>query len=283
MANKSWLNKNDFPFESHYFELPIGRMHYIVEGEGMPIVFVHGNPGWSYEFRKTVLALRKETRCIAADHIGFGLSDKPPHWDYIPRKHAENFAAFIGHFNFDKFILVVNDWGGPIGISYAIDHPDSIYHLVITNSWMWSVKHDMYYRLFSSFAGGPIGRFLIKNFNFFGRVIIKACFADTKNFSRALYAHLENKSDRKGCWTFPKHIIASSDWLDSLWNNRQRLAGIPLTMIWGVKDIAFREKEFNFWINSFPIHTVLKLENAGHYPHEEAPDAFIDQLRKSIT
>lgn len=280
--NKSWLNRTEYPFKSNYLDLPMGRMHYVDEGKGIPIVFVHGNPGWSYEYRKSIKALSGTNRCIAADNIGFGLSDKPFDWNYLPENHAANFAQFIDNLRLEKFVLVVNDWGGPIGLSYAINNPDKIRHIVITNTWMWSAKNDPYYKKFSGFAGGPIGRFLIKNFNFFGRVIIKKCIVDKKHFDPAIFRHLETRKDRKGCWTFPKQIIASGDWLESLWQRKKNLDGIPKTLIWGMKDIAFREQEFNVWDKELTNKSVIKLNNTGHYPHEEAADIFIDELKKSL-
>jgi haloalkane dehalogenase len=278
-----WLDRNEYPFESKYFELPMGKMHFIDEGEGTPFVFVHGNPGWSFEFRDVVKELSKTHRCIANDHIGFGLSDKPSEWNYLPVNHAENFKKFISNLHLDKLILIVNDWGGPIGLSYAVENPEKLKYVVITNTWMWSVKNDPYYRLFSGFVGGSIGRFLIRNFNFFGRVIIKKCIVDNSHFHPTIYRHLETKNDRKGCWTFPKQIIASSDWIDSVWQRRNNLTGIPKTIIWGMKDIAFREKKLNIWIEEFPDAQVIKLDNVGHYPHEEATDVFIAELRKLST
>jgi haloalkane dehalogenase len=175
---------------------------------------------------------------------------------------------------------VVNDWGGPIGLAYAVNNPEKIKHLIITNTWMWSAKDDLYYRIFSGFVGGPIGRFLIRNFNFFGKVIIRQCIVDKRNFHSTIYNHLETKNDRKGCWTFPKQIIDSSDWLDGLWQKRQNLDEIPKTLIWGMKDIAFREKELNVWNSELKNKIVIKLDNVGHYPHEEATELFVRELKK---
>ena len=282
-SDKSWLSKTEYPFKSNYYKLPIGKMHYLDEGSGFPIVFVHGNPGWSYEYRKQIKELSRTNRCIAADNIGFGLSDKPYDWNYLPQNHAENFAAFIEHLKLDKFVLVVNDWGGPIGLSYAINHPEKIKHIIITNTWLWSSKDDLYFRMFSGFVGGPIGRFLIRKYNFFGKVIIKSCFADKSKFDKTVYEHLETEQDRKGCWTFPKQIIAASDWLESLWQQRSKIQEIPKTIIWGMKDIAFREKELNIWDKGLKNKEIIRLKNAGHYPHEEAAERFSEVLLNSAS
>ncbi len=278
-----WLNKQEYPFESKYFNLPMGNMHYIDEGQGGPIVFVHGNPGWSFEYRNAIKELSRTNRCIAMDHIGFGLSDKPYDWDYLPKNHAANFGKLIDSLNLDKITIVVNDWGGPIGLSYAINHPEKIKHLVILNTWMWSAADDPYYQKYSAFMGGAIGRFLIRNFNFFGKVMVKKIVADPKklpkHIHRHFYAPLATRKDRKGCWVFPKEVIGSSDWLDSLWQQRDKIKDIPATIIWGMKDIAFREKELNAWENLLTSKKVVRLDNVGHYPQEEAAQTFIHELK----
>jgi len=180
---KPWLDTVEYPFENHYFELSMGKMHYLDEGEGDPIIFLHGNPGWSFEYRNAIKELSKTNRCIANDHIGFGLSDKPYEWNYLPKNHAENFEKFINNLKLDNIILVVNDWGGPIGLSYALKYPEKIRHLFILNTWMWSAADDPYYRKYSGFMGGPIGRFLIRNFNFFGKVMVEKIVGEPKKVS----------------------------------------------------------------------------------------------------
>ncbi|MBN2725361.1 MAG: alpha/beta fold hydrolase [Deltaproteobacteria bacterium] len=273
-----WLNRDEYPFDSNWFELPMGKMHYVDEGEGDSLVFVHGNPGWSYEFRKVIKAVSRTMRCIACDHIGFGLSDKPFEWNYLPSSHADNFEKLMLHLGLDNIILVVNDWGGPIGLSFALKYPEKIKHIIITNTWMWSAENDPYYRKFSSFMGGPIGRFLIRNFNFFGKVVIKKCYADKKNFDSGIYAHLNTRNDRKGCWTFPGQIIGSSRWLEQLWNDKEKLESVPKTLIWGLKDIAFREKEFETWRKSMVFQRIIPLLTSGHYPHEEDSNVIIEEI-----
>jgi haloalkane dehalogenase len=254
-------------------------MHYIDEGEGPPIVFVHGNPGWSFEYRKLIRELSENNRCIAADHIGFGLSDKPIDWDYLPQSHAGNFAAFMDSLDLEPAVLVINDWGGPIGLSYALCRPERFRHLLITNTWMWSVRGDPYYRLFSGFAGGQVGRFLIRHFNFFGKVIIRQCMADKKKLHPAIYQHLETRDERKGSWVFPKQIVGASEWLDQLWRQRGSLDEIPKTLFWGMRDIAFRKKELDVWSAQWPEAEVIRAEEAGHYPHEEAAETMTAKLR----
>ncbi|MCU0448534.1 MAG: alpha/beta fold hydrolase [Bernardetiaceae bacterium] len=280
-----WLNPSEYPFANHYLDLPAGRLHYVDEGAGDPIVFVHGNPGWSFEFRNVIKPMLATHRCVAPDHLGFGLSDKPPHWDYLPQQHADHFAQLLDHLQLDNLTLVVSDWGGPIGLSYVIRYPHKVRKIVILNSWLWSVASDPYYRRFSGFMGGPVGRFLITRFNFFGKVIVKKALGDpsklTKEVHRHYYQHLAEPADRKGCCVFPEQIIGASSWLDSLWAQRQKINQLPTTLIWGLKDIAFREQELAHWLAHWPAPEVIKLAGVGHYPQEEAPDVVVRALRQS--
>ena len=279
--NPKWLDRIEYPFESNYAALPIGKMHYVDEGSGDPIVMVHGNPGWSFEFRNIIKGLSKTHRCIAPDHIGFGLSDKPLDWNYLPEKHAENFEMFMDNLNLKNIILIVSDWGGPIGLSYAIKHPEKVKKLILLNTWMWSVENDPYYRKFSKMMGGGFGRFMIKHFNIFGRMVVKKALGDkklSKDIHRHYYKHLNRKKFRKGCYTFPKEIIGSSAWLESLWQQREKINATPTTIIWGMKDIAFREQELNYWIEHWKKPNVIRLPNVGHFPQEEAPKKVIEEL-----
>ncbi|MCU7940718.1 MAG: alpha/beta fold hydrolase [gamma proteobacterium symbiont of Bathyaustriella thionipta] len=108
---EKWLDKNEYPFQSNYFELPMGRIHYIDEGESdHAIVMVHGNPAWSYTYRKLITCLSKKYRCIALDHIGFGMSDKPINWDYLPENHAINLEKLLKHLSLKSKVYDIGRW-----------------------------------------------------------------------------------------------------------------------------------------------------------------------------
>lgn len=277
-----WLDRNAYPFESRYFNQPAGRMHYIDEGTGDPLVMVHGNPGWSFEFRHLVKSLSGHYRCIAPDHIGFGLSDKPADWTYLPEQQAENFARLMEGLRLDKVTLLVNDWGGPIALSWALRHPEKVKRIVLLNSWMWPVNDDPHFRKFSSMMGGAAGRFLIRYFNIFARFVVKKAVGDKTKLPQAVHRqyirHLSKPSERKGSYVFPRHIVASGEWLGTLWERRERIAQLPVIIVWGMKDIAFREKELLRWQSLWPEAKLLRLGKVGHYPQEEAPETLIAEL-----
>jgi haloalkane dehalogenase len=282
-SNADWLNRKEYPFMGKLFNQPMGLMHYLDEGSGDPIVMVHGNPGWSFEFRHLVKAMAGSHRCIVPDHIGFGFSEKPYSWDYLPQHHAENLERLLDHLNLQQITFVFNDWGGPIAMHYALKHPERVKHLVILNTWLWDVSDDKHFRRFSGFMGGAVGRFLIRNFNFFGKAVVKKAIANKKALTRDVHAHyykhLPSARHRKGNYVFPKQIVDSGTWLNSLWVQREKLSHTKVSLIWGMKDIAFREKELLRWMEAFPNATVTRLPEVGHYPQEEAPDVVIAALK----
>jgi haloalkane dehalogenase len=286
MTIPEWLDRQEYPFEPHFFTTPAGNIHYVDEGNGDPIVFVHGNAGWSFEFRKLIMEFSRDKRCIAPDLIGFGLSDKPAEWSYLPEEHAKNLDLFLESVAPGYITLVVGDWGGPVGLSYALDPPEKITNIVITNTWLWPVRSDWYYRAFSALMGGPVGRWLIRNHNFYVRNILRSAFGDKSRLTPEIHAQylmpLSQPDERKGNWVFPGQIIGSSDWLQSLWDRRDLLQEKNILIAWGMRDIAFREKELKTWMNAFPRARVVRFEDAGHFVPEEKPDELIREIKYLI-
>ncbi|UCG70057.1 MAG: alpha/beta fold hydrolase [Thermoplasmata archaeon] len=273
MKNTSWLDREEYPFKSNFLQLDMGRMLYIDVGKGEPIVMFHGNPTWSFLYRHIVKGLSKKYRCIAMDYLGFGLSDKPSNWSYLPEDHAKNIQKLIEALDLKEITLIVQDWGGPIGLSYAINNPNNVKRIIIMNTWMWSIKGDSHFERFSKFLGGRFGRFLIMRLNFFVRVVMKLIIGDRSKLPKSIHRHyimpLKNPKERIGCWVFPKEIIGSDDWVKSLWSLRKNIEDKPTLILWGMKDSAFREQELKKWEELFSNHKTVKFENVGHYVQEE--------------
>jgi haloalkane dehalogenase len=126
----NWLDREAYPFRSRWTHSAGSRLHYVDEGNGDAVLFVHGTPTWSFEFRHLITALAPTYRCIALDHLGFGLSDRPRRVDYSPKAHAER-LAFVSDLHLDRFTLVVHDYGGPIGLPLAFSTPSPVQRLVL--------------------------------------------------------------------------------------------------------------------------------------------------------
>jgi len=282
MGNTGWIDRNEYPFVSHHFQTQAGKLHYVDVGEGQPVVMLHGNPTWSFLYRKLIKQLSPNYRCIAPDYLGFGLSDKPADWPYLPEDHANNLEALIGHLGLKNITLVVGDWGGPIGMHYAVTHPENVARFVVTNTWAWPVNRDFHFVAFSAFMGGPLGRLLIRYFNFFVSPFMRAAFGDKNKLSDHALSHyqaaLPTAASRKGCYVFPKQIIASTSWLEQLWSKFSVLKDKPALFVWGMKDVAFREQELKRWQRVLPNSLTLRLNSVGHFVAEEAPQELGDAV-----
>jgi haloalkane dehalogenase len=274
-----WVDRTEYPFRSHYLATEHGNLHYVDEGSGEVILFVHGNPTWSFMYRHLIKGLRAGFRCVAPDHIGFGLSDKPFDVSYLPQFHAENLQLLIEQRHLKDITLVVHDWGGAIGMAYALDHPGNVKRLIVLNTSFWSVMGIKEAEDFSRYLGGPAGRFLCRYFNAFPRFIVPYAFGDLSKLTRAVHRNyiepFPTPQSRKATWVFPKAIIGESDWLASLWDKRDRLADKPVLVLWGLRDPAFGLRELDRWKTAFPHLEAQTFPGVGHFVAEELGPAAI--------
>ena len=283
-SRPDWLSDDMFPFESKFLSTPSGQsMHFIDEGDGEPIVFIHGNPSWSFEFRHLVKALRSDVRCIAPDHIGFGLSSRSDRReDYHPQAHADAFAALMDHLDLRNSTLYMNDWGGPIGLHFARSHPDRVKRIVIANTWCWPVSRDPHFAMFSFMMASWIGRFLIKRFNFFVNRVLPMAVGRKDALTPQIMAHYRNAlptpDARSACAAFPGYIVGATDWIGSIWDDRDSFSDLPALILWGMKDIAFRKKELERWKSELTDFDAYEFEDCGHFLAEECPERILPLL-----
>ena len=284
VSRPSWLSPELFPFDSRYFTTPAGALHYVDEGAGRPLVFVHGNPSWSFEFRHLIAALRSDFRCVAVDHIGFGLSDKSRSQEELdPRRHALRLRALLDHLALDDVTLVMGDWGGPIGLDFAVAHPARVSNLVLFNTWAWPVNGDLHYEMFSRMMGSPVGQFWIRCFNVFVNVVLPMSVGDKSVLTPEVMRHyqgpFERVEDRLGQAILPQHILAARSWLGDIWRRRGAFADKPALIVWGGSDIAFRDKELAVWREALGDATVHLHETVGHLVAEEIPDRVVAHMQ----
>ena len=182
--SQSWIDTTLYPFENRFLQLETGNMHYVDEGKGETILFVHGTPTWSFLYRDFIKELSKENRCIAIDHIGFGLSEKPDSVPGTPEWHAQNLSEFIKKMNLQNITLVVHDFGGPIGLAAGIENNDRINKVVLFNSWLWATKQNQEAQKIDKLINSRLGKFMYLNMNFSPKVLLKKGFANKKNLSK---------------------------------------------------------------------------------------------------
>ena len=285
-AVPAWVDRAAYPFESRWLELPAGRLHYVDEGGGPAILFVHGTPTWSFEWRRLIAGLRGTHRCIALDHLGFGLSDRPAGATYTPEAHAERLREFVAGLGLERFTLVVHDFGGPIGLPLALDSR-RVERLVVLNSWMWSFADDAEMTKRAKMVSGAFGRFLYRRFNASLRLITPSAYGDRKKLTKAIHAQYLNvfpdaDSRERVLYALALALTGSAAHYDGLWRRRDALAAIPSLVVWGMKDSAFRPHQLAKWREGLPHAQVVELAGAGHWPHEEEPDAVLATVRDFV-
>lgn len=278
----NWLDTKEYPFQSNYFEINGQKLHYIDEGKGETILFIHGTPSWSFDFRNSIKALQDQYRCIAIDHIGFGLSDKPEVYDYSTQNHSATLEKFILDKKLENITLVVHDFGGPIGLNFAMRYPDKIKKLVILNSWLWSSQTDPDFIKLSKILKSPLLPFLYRYLNFSPKFILPKSFGDHKLSRHLLKQYTKpfaNKTQRTGALAFAKSLLNDQNWFEELWNKRKTISAKPTLFIWGMKDPVIKSKYLEKFESGFTHSKTIRLETCGHFPQEEQAEETIIALQ----
>lgn len=279
----AWVDRTLYPFQSKWIKLDEIELHYIDEGHGEVILFVHGTPEWSFAYRNVILELRKDFRCVALDLMGFGLSDKPPGEDYSCKGHAVRLEHFIDRLGLSHITIVGNDFGGGILLHYAVAHVDRIRAIVLTNTWCWSLANDPHYARPARMMRGWLGRFMYLRLNFPVKIILPAAYGDRKKLRPAIHNHykkaLPDISSRMGAYAFSKELMDASGWWEQVRGRLGVLGEVPKLILWGLADRFVPSYELQKWIAEFPGVRVVTFETAGHFLHEEEPERMAEEIR----
>jgi haloalkane dehalogenase len=287
--SECWPDAGSWRWAPQWLELGEGRLHYVRGGSGPPVVFVHGTPTWSYEWRHALDAVSDRHEVIAVDHLGFGRSDRPLEADYSPEAHAARFReAMTALVPSGRVSLVVHDFGGPIALDWALDHPERLAHLVIVNSWMWPLEDDPSMSRVVRLAGSRLFRILYRRLNFSLRFIMPAAYADRSRLTPAIHAQYlavfpDRDSRERVLFALARSLADSSRFYANLWERRARLAAVPVTVVWGMQDNAFKPAMLARWREAISHARLQPMEGAGHWPHEELPDEFNRALAEALS
>jgi len=267
------VDRDLYPFESRWFDGPRGRMHYIDEGAGVPIVFFHGNPTWSFLYRNIITRLRDEFRCIAIDYLGFGLSERPANFGYTVEEQAGATGELLDHLGLDGFITMGQDWGGPISMAVGTARHDRIRAVTLGNTWFWPSDHWKL-KLFSIAMGTRPMQSLILRRNAFVEALP---YATATKPNPAVMAHYRGVQPcpeaRRGIAELPKQIRAARPLLARLEHDVPALLGDkPALFVWGMKDPVFPlGRAIGRLQDAFPDNVVRLLPEAKHFIQEDAP------------
>lgn len=272
---------------SETFRTAAGQMIYTDVGDGPPVVLLHGNPTSARLYRSLIRALAPQYRCIAPDYLGFGRSAAPTDFSYRPPAHATLIEQLLRNLALDEVTLVLHDWGGPIGLSYALRHPTTVRRLVLTNTWAWPLTDRPLVQLFSRLVGTSVGRILIERFNAFARVVMPLTLGRDGWHEASwidVYADaLDSTVRRRACWTFARSLTREGTWLRALWTHRDRLRARPVLLCWGMADPAFgTESTLLRWQTLFPRAQVHRWAHVGHYVPEEAGPALAARIHSFL-
>jgi len=281
-----WLARG-YPFAPENFATPRGaRMSYLDEGPRADeaVLMLHGNPTWSFYFRHLVQALSPTVRCIAPDHIGMGLSEKPPDYDYTLATRIGDIEALIVSLALKRVHLVVHDWGGAIGFGLAAHRPELIGRLVILNTAAFA-STDIPRRI--ALCKMPVvGPLLVRGFNGFAwpatwmAMHRRALTADEK---RGYLFPYDSWANRVAVSEFVRDIPlnpAHRSWpaLAAVEQGLVQFRDRRALVIWGGRDFCFNDSFLARWRKIFPEAEVDRIADAGHYVLEDARDAVVPSI-----
>lgn len=269
-----------YPFESRWFDGPRGRMHYLDEGQGQPILLVHGNPTWSFLYRKMIPWLTQSGfRCLVPDLLGYGLSEHPVSFGFTAREQVEALLAFVQARELEDLVVLGQDWGGPIALGVSVQMPESIRGIVLGSTFAWRasgitrcIGHVL--RL------GAIQRWMVNGDRFIERMMGLARTSLTKQELEHYQLVASTPDLRRAKAVLPRELLDADDWLDELERGViQRLGEARTLLIQGKKD-AFSDSLVRRLGQMLPNHIVLTLPHAGHFFQEDAPREVSDAIRE---
>ena len=286
---------NEYPFEPSFFLHPAMTVrarpiapvaqHFVDEGPkgAPPLLFLHGNPTWSFAWRRAIGALSPRFRCVAPDHIGCGLSEKPADYPYLLAQHAENLERLVLALDLNDITLVAHDWGGAIGMGFARRHPERIARLVLMNTAAFRSR-KMPLRI-AACRVPVFGRLAVRGMNAFARA---ATFMAVERplpptIKRGYLLPYDSWSARIATLAFVDDIPMSNrhpSWgeLSLIEQSLAQFQDRPAALLWGERDWCFTPKYRAEWQRRFPDAEVHHFENAGHYLFEDAGDEVVATL-----
>lgn len=272
-----------YPFDSHLLRMAAYSYHYLDEGQGEPLLMLHGNPTWSFYWRRLVAEFRDRYRVVVPDHMGCGMSDKPQQYPYHLQRHIDNLIHLIEHLDLNRITLLAHDWGGAIGLGAALAVPQRFARFVLFNTGAYP-PHFVPLRI--RLCRLPLlGTFAIRGLNIFTRSALRLATARPSGLTSPVKAGLMAPYD---CWArrvaidqFVRDIPFTSlhptyRTLRTIEQNLPQLEKRPMQLIWGMKDWCFNASCLERLAAIFPSASIHRLTDAGHYVVEDAHEQVVN-------
>ena len=282
--------RKHFPFESRFARINGHRMHYVDEGEGDPVLLLHGNPTWSFLYRKFIPRIvAAGYRAIAPDHIGFGLSDRPAReHDFSLENHIANLAEFIRGLGLTRLTVVCQDWGGPTGLACAVLNPAAFKALVVMNTWAWPEPTAFHSAVFPwrMMHAPVVGPYLFQRRNILVERGLYLSVVHREQFlEEALPAYrfvMPDYDSRLLTRVFPRLIPLRSDdrssatmhWLEQALRNSK----IPALIVWGKEEIVFPAECAQRFKTLLPHAKGPFWVTGSHFLQEDSPEEICNHI-----
>lgn len=287
LADNPPIWRAEYPFASQYYSLGDFRMHYVhnaASASDAPVLCVHGNPTWSFYYRRILLGLPRQ-RVYAVDHVGCGLSDKPQRYRYTLRQHADNLKSLIEHLQLERITLLAHDWGGAIGMLAATEMPERFERIMLLNTAAFPPPY-VPWRI-AACRLPLFGSWAIRYGNLFARAATRMTINRLPRLPAPAAAGLLAPYDR------PAHRVAIDGFvrdipltrrhptyavLEQLERQLPTLADKPASLVWGMQDWCFRPECLERLADHLPRAHRVELPDVGHYVMEEAADEVLAEL-----
>jgi cis-3-alkyl-4-acyloxetan-2-one decarboxylase len=288
------MNNPLFPFKNQHINRDGLKYAYVDEGQGDPVVMVHGNPSWSFYYRNLVAALKDDYRCIAPDHMGCGLSDKPgdDQYEYTLERRVDDLEALLDHLGLTENItLVLHDWGGMIGMAWATRHPERVKQLVILNTSAFHLPKTKRF---------PLGLWICRN-TWLGTLLVRGCNAFARGAAKvgckrnpmskelrdAYCAPYDSWENRIATLRFVQDIpLRAGDRaypiVTEVEEKAKQFQDRPMLICWGLKDFVFDKHFLKLWTDQFPQAEVHRFGDCGHYILEDAQEEVIGHIKQFL-
>lgn len=277
-----------YPFVPRYYMNGEFEMHFVDEGQGEPLVMLHGDPTWGYLYRNFIPSLARQYRCIVPDHMGMGKSAVPQDRSlYHLEQHVSNLEALLLSLDVRDLTLVLHDWGGPVGLGFATRHPERIKRLILLNTWA-----------FAPWPAGPFPRLLelIRSARGESFVLQKNGYLEpairgttyhpehlTETIMQAYRAPFPTPESRLAtlCWSQDIPVQETDVSYAEMKRIEQHLPlfrHIPLLLVWGMLDPVLPPAVLRLWQQVYPQAETYELEDASHFLQEDAPEQIVQRM-----
>jgi haloalkane dehalogenase len=283
-SQPSWLDRSAFPFESRFVELADCRLHYVDEGAGPPLLFLHGSPMWSFMYRHCLSALRAQYRCLALDMPGLGLSTAPLARGRQFARNAEVYGAFVRALDLRNLTVITHATSVPSALLMVAAERARVRGCVITNGFGWPIAEErgMMGRMARLMASAPM-RWLSMRANLLPRAAARFAKTDpplTATERAAVLGPYRSLATRRHLAALLYSLRAESPLFARIEREIRGLSDLPVLLLYGAEDHGYRAGFLDKWRAMLPDSEVTILAGSGHFSPEDRPTEYVTALAR---